>query len=95
MAIVWLKRSLEDLQRLDSFLRPIDPDAANQALMSIRDHVKLVERFPEIGGRLEGKRTYRETYVRFGQSRFVIQYTIDKDRIKIVRVWHGRERRVR
>ncbi len=49
----WTPQSLRDVARLHDFLAPKSPDAAKRAVKAIRQGVKLLGKFPEMGRPVE------------------------------------------
>lgn len=95
MKLRYLHAALDDIDRLQVFLAQKNADAAAAAARKIRDAARnLVETSPE-RGTLLGRSGFRQLFVRFGRSSYVIRYRIDtaRDELVIVRIWHGRERR--
>ncbi|MFM9865823.1 MAG: type II toxin-antitoxin system RelE/ParE family toxin [Micropepsaceae bacterium] len=97
MRLVYLPSATDDLDRLYNFLAPKNEPAAAAALRTIRDAAdSLADGSPERGTPI-GYSGYRQLFVRFGRSAYVIRYRIGKDEdgdnVTVVRVWHGRERR--
>jgi plasmid stabilization system protein ParE len=91
----YLDAALDDIDRLHAFLTNKNADAAAAAIRKIRDGAEsLIEFSPERGTPI-GRNGFRQLFVRFGRSSYVIRYRIDtpRDEVVIVRVWHGRERR--
>jgi len=48
---------------------------------------------PFLGHRISGSDQYRQLVLQILNAAYVLQYRIDGDRIVILRVFHGRERR--
>ena len=50
---------------------------------------------PHLGIEMEHSALYRQLFIPFGKSAYVLRYRIDQDSdtLAVVRVWHGRERR--
>lgn len=95
MKLRYLHAALDDIDRLQTFLAEKNVEAAAAAAQKIRDAARsLIENSPERGTPL-GRSGFRQLFVRFGRSRYVIRYRIDtaRDELVIVRIWHGRERR--
>ena len=55
----------------------------------------MLEESPGIGVPMDGRPDYRQLFVPFGKSAYVLRYRIDEagDTLVVVRVWHGREGR--
>ena len=89
----WLPEARDDLRRLYDFIAPHSPDAASRAVETLLTAAESLLEFPEKGRPWEGERWGRELQVRFGARGYVIRYRLFEDRIFIMRVWHGPERR--
>jgi len=90
--LVVLPEADRDFDRLYDFLEPKNPDAAKNAVQTIRRGARQLVDNPEMGVRLEDS-DYREFYVRFGRSAYVLRYRIEDDTVYLTRIWHGRENR--
>jgi plasmid stabilization system protein ParE len=91
----YLQAALDDIDRLHAFLAEKNPEAAAAAARKIRDAAQsLIEASPERGTPI-GRIGFRQLFVQFGRSAYVIRYRTDvvRDELVIVRIWHGRERR--
>ena len=83
---------MRDVARLHAFLAPKNPDAAKRAVRAIRQRVKVLQRFPEIGRPVEDMPgDFREWIIRFGSSGYVVLYRPDNDAIVLLAIRHGRE----
>lgn len=80
-----------DQARLADFLAGRSPEAADRALLILREALHRLSRHPAIGRPAGGDR--RELSVRFGASGYVIQYRIDPETIVVARIFHTREQR--
>lgn len=89
--IEWSELAFEDLDRLDAFLRPKNPRAADEAYFAIYEAALRLADFPEIGrpapNMLSG---YRELPVPFSNGGYVILYFYD-EWVSVIRVRHMRE----
>jgi plasmid stabilization system protein ParE len=89
--IEWSDLALTDLDRLDAFLRPKNPQAADNAYFAIYQAAAQLADFPEIGRpALDMRFGYRELPVPFSNSGYTILYYYDTW-VSIVRVRHQRE----
>jgi plasmid stabilization system protein ParE len=93
--VVWLSGALQDLKRLDSFLRENSPEAANAALLSIKEATKVLESMPEIGRPLRVRLGTREIYAKYGASAYAIRYRVVNGDPAIIHIWHHKEKRPR
>lgn len=88
----WTLQSLRDVTRLHDFLASECRDAAKRAIKAIRQGVKLLARFPEIGRPVEELPTeFREWVIEFGSGAYVALYRYDSKEVVILAVRHGRE----
>jgi toxin ParE1/3/4 len=86
--------AVSDVNRLRSFLRARNPDAAVRALAKIWAALERVERFPELGRPTEDA-DIRQIVVAFGAAGYIVRYRrlVDTDDLFVTRIWHGREKR--
>ena len=88
----WSPPSLRDVARLHGFLAPKNRDAAKRAVKAIRQGVKLLTKFPEMGRPVEELPTeFREWVIEFGSGAYVALYRYDGKEVVILAVRHGRE----
>jgi plasmid stabilization system protein ParE len=88
----WSPNGLRDLARLHEFLAPKSRDAAKRAIKAIRQGVKLLGKFPEMGRPVEElPEEFREWIVEFGSGAYVARYRYDGKEVVILAVRHGRE----
>lgn len=81
-----------DLARLHAFLAPKSQDAAQRAISSIRQGVKLLGNHPELGRPVEEMLPeYREWIIEFGQGAYIALYHFDGEEIVILAIRHSRE----
>jgi len=89
--VEWSELAFADLDRLDAFLRPKNPRAADDAYFAVYQAASQLEDFPEIGRpALDMARGYRELPVPFSNSGYVILYYYDQW-VSILRVKHMSE----
>lgn len=95
MKLVFLPEALEDIERLFQFLIDINPLAAQKAMLAIDEGGSLLTQTPYAGAPMDHNPEYRQLFVPFGKSAYVLRYRIDtqNDVLAVVRVWHGREKR--
>ena len=88
----WTPQSLSDVARLHDFLAPESNDAAKRAVNAIRQGVKLLGKFPEMGRPVEELPIeFREWVIEFGSGAYVALYRYDGKETVILAVRHGRE----
>jgi plasmid stabilization system protein ParE len=85
-------RSVEDVERLRSFLDQNNPGAARRSLVSIWTAIDRLQEFPDLGTSTADT-GFRQLVVHFGASGYIVRYTVLPPDILITRIWHGREAR--
>ena len=95
MKVVFLPEANSDIDRLFEFLFQNNPVAAQKAMLAIDEGIDMLLANPFIGIAIPERPEYRQLFVPFGKSAYVLRYRIaDGDEtLVVVRVWHGRERR--
>lgn len=93
MKVRFLRRAYDDIDRLHAFLQPKNSDAARRAVQLIFDSALSLRGAPNKGRPLRAQ--FRELIVPFGKGAYVIRYRVYEDAqiIRVVRIWHSRERR--
>ena len=90
--VVWTPAALSDVARLYGFLAPKNPGAARRAAGTIRAGVRLLAIHPDIGRPVEGMAPeFREWFIPFGDSGYVVLYHADEALVAVLAVRHGRE----
>jgi plasmid stabilization system protein ParE len=88
----WSPQSLRDVARLHDFLAPKSRDAAKRAVKAIRQRVKLLAKFPEMGRPIEElPEEFREWVIEFGSGAYVAMYRYDGKEVVLLAIRHGRE----
>jgi plasmid stabilization system protein ParE len=88
----WSQLALLDVARLYDFLAPKSRDAAKRAIKSIRQGVKALSKYPEMGRPVEEMPPeFREWVIEFGHGAYIALYHFDGKEIIILAVRHGRE----
>jgi plasmid stabilization system protein ParE len=88
----WSPNGLRDVARLHDFLAPKSRAAARRAVKAIRQGVKLLGKFPEMGRPVdELPEEFREWIIEFGSGAYVALYRYDGREVVILAVRHGRE----
>lgn len=95
MKYVFLPEAEEDIDRLYEFLIDKNPLAAQKAMLAIEEGVELLLDSPYMGVKMKDRPEYRQLFVPFGKSVYVLRYRIQEemDVLFVVRVWDGRENR--
>ncbi len=90
--LIWTPLALQDVARLHAFLAPKNRDAARRAASAIRRGVKTIAEQPEIGRPASGMPVeFRDWFIPFGQSGYVVRYRFDGAVVAILAVRHGKE----
>ncbi len=91
-SLIWTRRALIDLARIRKFLASDNAGVASRAVGTIRAAVTTLQSTPEIGRIADPElRHYREWFIPFGASAYVILYRIDNHEVVLVSVRHSRE----
>jgi plasmid stabilization system protein ParE len=91
-SLIWTRRALVDLARTRKFLALDNPAAASRAVKTIRSVAVTLQSTPEIGRIADPEeRNYREWFIPFGASAFVVLYRADEEEIVLVAIRHSRE----
>ena len=91
-SLTWTPRALTDLDRLHRFLAGKNPAAARQAVHAIRQGARTLAAHPAAGrpaGDMDPE--FREWWIPFGGSGYLVLYRLDGPRVVILAVRHGRE----
>jgi plasmid stabilization system protein ParE len=88
----WSQQGLRDVARLHDFLAPKSRGAAKRAVRAIRQSVKLLGKYPEMGRPVdELPPEFREWVIEFGAGAYVALYHYEGKEVVILAVRHGRE----
>lgn len=93
MKVEWSADALADLDRFAAFLHRHHPALAKVVASEIAVKVKLLEERPFLGAPIARREEYRQVVLRVLNAAYVFQYRIGRDRIVLLRVFHGRESR--
>jgi plasmid stabilization system protein ParE len=90
MTLQWTRAALSDLQRLHTFLRPVNPDAAARVIQRLTEGPDLLQTQPRIGIKLPEFEPREVRSILIGD--YELRYEITADHaVWILRVWHTRE----
>lgn len=90
--LIWTPQALADVQRLYRFLASKNLDAAQRAVQTIRQGVKVLTLQPGMGRPIEDLPVeFREWLIDFGDSGYVARYRLDVDVIVVLAVRHQKE----
>jgi toxin ParE1/3/4 len=92
--IEWSQDALTDLDRFAAFLHQHYPTLAAQIAHAIVEKAQLLSTFPRLGRPMTDGGEYRQIVLQVLNAPYVFQYRYDGTRLVILRVFHGRERRV-
>ena len=88
----WSPQSLRDVARLHDFLASKSRDAARRSIKAIRQGVRLLGKFSELGRPVEELPSeFREWVIEFGNGAYVALYRYDGNEVVILAIRHGRE----
>jgi plasmid stabilization system protein ParE len=90
----WSADALADLDRFAAFLHRHYPTLAQAVGRALIEKGRLLAERPLLGRAIGGREEYRQIVMRVLNAAYVIQYRIDRDRVVILRVFHGREDRI-
>lgn len=88
--------AIGDIDRLDLFLRPLNPNAADRFQDVLWDSLNSLMEMPRIGEpwpEAPPDQEIRELQVSFGKRGYVVRYRIKGREIVVVRIHHFREDR--
>ena len=91
--IVWSSPARFDLRRLRAWTERHSPGKARLQAKRIREAIERLPANPRLGRAIpvpgDGEEELRELVL----APYVIRYTVEADRIVVIRLWHGRESR--
>jgi plasmid stabilization system protein ParE len=95
MKLAFAREARGDLIRLRAFIARHDPAAAERAARRIVRGIERLLRHPRLGKRVTvaPDQTAPEEIRDWLVSDYAIRYLIADERIVVLRVWHGKERR--
>lgn len=86
-------RARKDLLRFEIFLKKMSALAAARRIDWLQNEIQALGDNP-----LRGQSQDRRRYVlvlRYARSAYVIRYRLTRDKVIVVRIWHGKENRPR
>ena len=88
MKLVVLPEAIDDIHRLYDFLIPNSPLAAQKAMLAIDEGLAMLQETPLMGPTMFDSPDYRQLYVPFGKSAYVLRYRIhaEQDILVVVRI---------
>ena len=88
MTIEWSARAQSDAALLYAYIAADDEAAARNVLVRLYTAIRHLVQYPSMG-RLSRDPRYRELII----DQYVVVYSVRRDRIPIIRVWHGAQRK--
>jgi plasmid stabilization system protein ParE len=90
--LIWSPRAVQDIARLNRFLSSRNPEAAREAVRTIRAAARMLEAYPEIGRPMDDMAEgFREWLIAYGQSGYAVLYHVQDDQVVILALRHQRE----
>jgi len=89
MTLQFTRSAQRDLERLREFIAKKNPSAANRISQRLKKAIHRLLAHPEIGMIVEEIDEARDLI----HGDYIIRYTVSKQTIIILRVWHGKEER--
>lgn len=93
MRLEWSEVALADLDRFALFLQDRHPRLANRVAREILAKARVLETIPELGYSIGEGGAYRQVVLEVIGAKYVFRYRLVGNRIVIMRVFHGREKR--
>ena len=85
--------ALADLDRFAAFLHDRHPRLATIVAREILAKARILEASPDLGYPLSEDGRYRQLVLEVLRAKYVFQYRVAEDRLVMLRVFHGREKR--
>lgn len=93
MKLEWSAAALADLDRFVAFLEEHHPHLARVVAAAIQQKAGILSEPPLAGRTIAGRPEYRELVLEVLRAKYVFRYVYDGERLVMLRVFHGRERR--
>ena len=90
MKLIYTEDAIKDLKRLREFIAKHNPNAALRVAQELINKISLLVDFPHIGTTVKlapSPETVRDMI--FGN--YIVRYSIHKETIMVIRIWHGLE----
>jgi plasmid stabilization system protein ParE len=90
--LIWSPPALQDVARLHGFLAPKNREAASRAVKVIREGVKILAKYPEIGRPVDDMEPeFRDRLIEFGDGGYIARYHYDGRDVVVLAVRHTKE----
>ena len=95
MKLAFAREARDDLVRLRAFVAKHDPAAAQRVAARLVRGIERLLRHPRLGGKvgMGPGATAPEEIRDWLVGDYVVRYLIASDRVIVLRVWHGKEKR--
>ena len=90
MKLIYTEDAIKDLKRLREFIAKHNPNAALRVAQELINKISLLLDFPHVGTTVKlapSPETVRDMI--FGN--YIVRYSIHKETIIVLRIWHGLE----
>ena len=91
--VIWSRSASSDLERHYKFLKTRNPDTAVRAIRTIVATGDSLTTNPYRGTVIKTEPFLRKLKVFFGKYGYVIHYTVIKEEVIVLHIYHGRENR--
>jgi plasmid stabilization system protein ParE len=90
--LIWSPPALQDIARLHGFLAPKSREAASRAVKAIREGVKILAKYPEIGRPVDDMEPeFRDRLIEFGDGGYIARYHYDGRDVVVLAIRHTKE----
>ena len=93
IALEWSAAALRDLDRFAEFLQRNHPSLASSVTGELIRKAAVLSEIPLLGRPIAGREEYRQVVLQVLNAAYVFQYRYDGERLVMLRVFHGREKR--